>query len=189
MFSNKDCGPSRQRIQGPSRGSVLVVALLMLLVMTILGLTAMNSSIMQGLMSTSYKSQAEALSDAENILRQVEGSMEAGTAERHYTGGASTELVENADWSGVQSTPLTGGWYVVDYIGNFLDELRAFQAGESESIAVGADEFDLRPHISRVTTRAEGSRGSLRIVQSVFATSGIPGEAAAAEEPEPEPEP
>ena len=186
MCRSKRCD---QQARTTSRGSVLVVALLILLVITMLGLTAMNSSIMQGLMSASYTSQTQTLSGAENTLRQVELAMETGTAERHYTDGDSTPLVGQADWSVVLSTDLAGGQYVVDYIGHFLDELRAFQAGDSESVAVGADEFDLRPHISQVTTRAAGPRGSLRIVQSVFATSGIPGEAAEGEEPEPEPEP
>ena len=57
-------------------GAALIVALLLLLVMTILGVTAMNSSILQGFMSASYQQQTVTLADAENILLQGEFDVE-----------------------------------------------------------------------------------------------------------------
>lgn len=172
-------------------GAALIVALLLLLVMTILGVTALNSSTLQGLMSSAYRQQTSVLAGAENILLAAERriddivtdglpvdtdwayfidlSMDPPPAE--FPAGSSAE-----DWSealevaaqdiGAFEIP---GRYMLEYIGEF--------EVPGESIAEGGGLEDSRIHIFRVSSQAEEQKGSAaRIVQSYYVTLRSPNE-------------
>jgi type IV pilus assembly protein PilX len=149
------------------RGIALVVALVFLLVLTILGVTAVNSSIMQGLMSTSYQQQTVTLSGAENLLLEAEFDIDDivlnGVAGRDYF----IDLAE-APGDSFPATDLGQAWpndFVVEYMGGFLVP--------GESVAEGGGLEDSELHIFRVSARRERTeeeRGGLRIVQSLYVT-------------------
>jgi type IV pilus assembly protein PilX len=148
-------------------GAALVVSLLLLLVLTILGITALNSSIMQNFMSSSYRQQTMTLADAENILLSGEFDVEElvalGVSGRAYyfnldadPDGACPVTVFDEEWPND---------FVIEYMGEF--EI------PGESAAIGGGFEDSLIHIFRVSARAErteGERGGLRIVQSLYVT-------------------
>lgn len=159
------------------KGAALIVALILLLVMTILGITAMNSSILQGFMSTSYQRQTTTLATAENILLagelDVEDLVFAGVNGRtHYSnlvaGGAIFEAAKLAS-----TWPATN--YYIEYLG------RRIVPGES--VAIGGGLEDSIVHVFRVSARetrpdendtANPGRGGTRIVQSLYVTLSGP---------------
>ena len=159
---------------GHEKGAALIVALILLLVMTILGVTAMNSSILQGFMSTSYQQQTTTLATAENLL--LDGELD----------------VEDLVFNGVESNPDR-----TDYYSNLVDGGAIFAAsnyntawanffhieylGErivpGESVAVGGGLEDSVVHVFRVSAReilTDDERGGLRIVQSLYVTLSGP---------------
>jgi type IV pilus assembly protein PilX len=181
--------PKDIRIPSRSRGAALIVALLLLLVMTILGVTAMSSSTMQGFMSSSYQQQTSALAGVENVL--LEGEFEVETLVADGVGSPPPSyylnlLDENTDefeaTSGAEEDWLIGspvsqtigefdipGRYMIEYLGEF--------EVPGESIAEGGALEDSRIHVFRVSARgAEAQRGGLRIVQSLYVTLRGPDE-------------
>lgn len=152
------------------RGAALIVALILLLVMTILGVTAMNSSILQGFMSTSYRQQTTTLATAENILLDGELDVEDlvfnGVDGRAYysnlvTGGA---VFDAADLDTAWANP-----FYIEYLGERIVP--------GESVAIGGGLEDSVVHVFRVSARelrGGDERGGLRIVQSLYVTLSGP---------------
>lgn len=162
------------RISLPSpqpRGMALVVSLLLLLVMTILGAAALNSSIMQGLMSSSYQQQTVLLAGAENSLLtgefDVEDLVANGVDGRAYYINLDADPDDEFPAAFVdQNWPNA---FVIEYMGAFLVP--------GESVAEGGGLEDSVMHIFRVSAREErpdGERGGLRIVQSLYVTLAGP---------------
>ena len=159
---------------GLERGAALIVALILLLVMTILGVTAMNSSILQGFMSTSYRQQTTTLATAENRL--LVGELD----------------VEDLVFNGVDSNPVrptyysnlvTGGaiFNAANYATAWANPFHIEYLGErivpGESVAVGGGLEDSVVHVFRVSAReirGGDERGGLRIVQSLYVTLSGP---------------
>jgi type IV pilus assembly protein PilX len=157
--------------QNRQRGTVLIVALLLLLVMTILGLTAMNSSVLQGLMATSYQTQTATLAQTENLLSELEEFILQGAAGTDYNvdfcPGVTRPAVGDRAWTGIPVRALNGGRYTVEYLGQRLLP--------GESAAVGEeDEPPKFEYFLRPTVRLQGDRDSLRIVQSVVKIGANP---------------
>jgi type IV pilus assembly protein PilX len=151
----------------PQSGAVLIVSLVLLLVMTILGVAAMNGAIMQGLMSSSYQQQTVTLAYAENLLLEGELDVEllvaSGAAARNYY----FDLAASPD-DAFPATKTAAAWphdFVIEYMGEF--------AVPGESVNEGGGFADSVVHIFRVSARrarADEERGGLRIVQSLYVT-------------------
>lgn len=159
------------------RGAALVVALVLLLVMTILGVTAMNSSILQGFMSASYQEQTVRLATAENILLEGEFDVEELVAngvltrdtDGYYFNLDADPTLEFDAASLAEAWPAAPN-YVIEYMGEF--EI------PGESVAVGGGLEDSLIHVFRVSARSVpgDERGGLRIVQSLYVTLSGPDE-------------
>lgn len=154
-------------------GAALIVSLLLLLVMTILGVTAMNSSIMQGFMSSSYQQQTTTLAGAENLLLRGEMEIEDRTAPGGAGFGGVGYFINLTDDPAPAQFPagmfdtLWPNDRVIEYLGEF--------EVPGESIAEGSGFADSRIHIYRVSARSEeGQRGGLRIVQSLYVALSDP---------------
>lgn len=160
-------------------GAVLVVSLIMLLLMTIIGFAAMNTSVLEVLMSANAVRQTTTLSAAENALRI--GELQAGSlVESKSTGSAGyyynhydadTDPLDTAsrDWSGITFNTVTGqGVYVIEYIGP--RDIPGCTAAWNE-YSTGC-----KVHAHLITARSGeiGGRSALRIVQSVFITLQSP---------------
>jgi len=157
----------------PQQGMALVIALLLLLIMTLLGVTALSSSIMQGLMSSSFQQQNTVLADAENLLlfgeQDVEQLVVTGVDGRAYY--INLEADPLAEFAAEQlATVWPGGSdFVIEYMGSFQVP--------GESVTVGGGFEDSILHLFRVTARErrdDGERGGLRIVQSLYVTLAGP---------------
>lgn len=149
------------------RGAALIVALILLLVMTILGVTAMNSSIMQGYMSSSYQQQTTTLATAENILRAGELDVEqlvfTGVDGRTYYYNLTLAPPPGFDAPDLASWP--GSPFAIEYLGQRIVP--------GESVAVGGGFEDSLVHVFRVSARevlTSDQRGARRIVQSLYVT-------------------
>lgn len=149
------------------RGVALVVALVFLLVLTILGVAGVNSSIMQGLMSSSYQQQAVTLADAENLLLAAEADVDDlvinGVAGRGYY--INLDLTPTAVFPAADLNQAWPNDFVVEYMGPFTVP--------GESVAEGGGLEDRELHIFRVSSRRErtdAERGGLRIVQTLYVT-------------------
>lgn len=177
MTKNVPMNPARTSpLPRAERGAALIVALVLLLVMTVLGVTALNSSILQGYMSSSYQQQTRTLATAENILRQGELEVESLV----FTGVGATpppyflNLVENPTTpfaAGSFATTWPGEQYFIEYLGQRIVP--------GESVAVGGGLADSLVHVFRVSARElspSDERSSLRIVQSLYVTLDGPEE-------------
>lgn len=160
-----------RRAQG---GAALIVALLLLLVMTILGVTAMNSSIMQGYMSASYQQQTRTLADAENLLLQGEFKVEEIVFDGVAVAGAAGYYLDldvdpDAEFPASSPSAIWSNPFVIEYMGEFQIP--------GESVAEGGGLEDSLIHIFRVSARrqlTDDERGGLRIVQSLYVTLAAP---------------
>lgn len=158
------------------RGAALVVALLLLLVMTVLGVTALNSSTLQSLMSSAFQQQTTTLAGAENVLLEGEMDVEAivvgGVGARTHFVDLTDEdetQFDLVDWVGGQPVAqdigeitITGS-YFIEYMGEF--------EVPGESIAEGGGLDDSKIYIFRVSAQGgEANRGAVRTVQSYYVT-------------------
>jgi type IV pilus assembly protein PilX len=162
------------------RGTALVVSLIMLLVLTIIGVAAMNSSIMQGLMSTSYQSQTTTLSGAEAVLREGELDVEAllGAAKPAYYYDLVAEppddplIVEDLlaqPWTfnaNAFDDDTFEGQYAIEYVGRF--------EVPGETVVLPGGVVGSYVYAFKVTARTGGDRGAQRTVQSVYVTLEAP---------------
>lgn len=163
-------------------GAALVVALLLLLVMTVLGVTALNSSTLQNLMSSAFQQQTTTLAGAENVL--LEGEMDV---EAIVVGGVEgrTHFVDLTDEDETQFDLVAwnDGWPVAQRIGEieitgsyFIEYMGKFEV-PGESIAEGGWLEDSKIHIFRVSAQGgEANRGAVRTVQSYYVTLRPPNE-------------
>lgn len=158
-------------------GAALIVSLILLLVMTVLGVAAMNSSILQGFMSASYQEQTIRLATAENVL--LEGEFDV---EELVTNGVLTRAEQGyylnlmtgpgIEFAAADPTQYPNGRdFVIEYMGEFLVP--------GESVVEGGGLEDSLIHIFRVSARSlrpAEERGGLRIVQSLYVTLRAPDE-------------
>ena len=169
------------------RGAALIVALLLLLVMTILGIAAMNSSIMQGFMSASYRQQTTTLAGVENVVfageRDVEAIVDPVTTidvgELGYFIDLTDPSLTGPPWTASDTSE--SNWNLAETVAQTIGSLNIFgqyrieYMGEfevpGESIAEGGGLEDSRIHVFRISARGvEGGRGSLRVVQTLYVT-------------------
>ncbi len=173
------------------RGAVLAVALIFLVILTIIGVTTMNTSVLDTMMASNTQFQTRALGDAEVVLVEGEDDVVDITSDAtpldfnnpgdHYydATATSTETIDPSDWdwSGYDTETAADGesLYVIQYGG--LEPIPGNTGGYGGSVAYGgagggtAGSF---VYVFQVTTRAENSRGAQRIVQSVYVTNEAP---------------
>ena len=164
------------------RGAALVVSLMFLLIMTILGVTAMNTATLGTMMAGNAMFQATALSEAELILREGEEDIETNivglspakewdTGGDHYylrTGNADpNNLIDPSelDWSFTEQTSalVAGGSYVIELA--VEDEVIP-----GEDVDVGCLNPGSCVDVYLVSTQSQHHRGAKRIVQGVYVT-------------------
>lgn len=159
--------PARQR------GASLLVGLIMLLVMTMIGITAMRLSNSQLLVTNSFQNEQEAFVAAENSLRAGEHDLAinfAGAPAFNFANGgdgyyhADGVAFYSPDWSGIsyQSGDDAHEQYVIEYIGP------APAAGGS--LALGAGSATSMQFVYRITGRGSSSKGSVRLAQSIYSS-------------------
>ena len=155
-----------------------MVALVMLLVLTLIGVSSMNTAIVELKMAGSAQQQGVALNRADEMLRVGEddvrnividpGAFNFATAGDGYYVNTDNVNVMTTDWSGLNSIEAPNGTdeYVVEYTG----AKTLLGGSEKEGSDIAGDTV----HSFRITSRSEAGKGALRLVQSIYVTSAPP---------------
>jgi type IV pilus assembly protein PilX len=167
---------------GSQRGVSLIVALVMLIVLTLIGVSSMNTAIVELKMAGSAQQQGIALNRSDEMLRVGEDDVEdivtiaaafdfTPAGDGYYV-VADAINVYNLDWedqglTSIQGTN-AGDTYVNEYLGA--------KAIPGESVKVGTDGRIIggAVHTFRITSRSTTGKSALRLVQSLYVTNSPP---------------
>jgi type IV pilus assembly protein PilX len=164
------------------RGVSLVVALVMLIILTLIGVSSMNTAIVELKMSGSSQQQSIALNRADELLRVGEERVLAivtdpaafdfaAGGDGYYT-SADNINVHNIDWAAQGLTSIagtnSGDVYVAEYLGPKTIP------GESEKVGTDGRIIGGAVHTFRITSRSATGKGALRLVQSIYVTTAPP---------------
>jgi len=168
-------GPGRQR------GVSLIVALVMLIVLTLIGVSSMNTAIVELKMAGSSQQQSIALNRANELLRVGEddvvdivttpAAMDFSTVDDGYYSKANNIDVHNIDWAAQGLDSVSGGEhaaYITEYLGDEEIPGESRKEGTDGRIIGGA------VHTFRITARATAGKSALRLVQSIYVTTSPP---------------
>lgn len=160
------------------RGLALIMSLVILLVLTLLGVTSMNTSNLQSLMTSNSQYQTSALNTAEEVMVAAEAVVNAhiasGSTTRptgYYYIGANAENeidLSSFNWDGANVGTVGSAKYIVEYTGDTTINAASLAWRQSQGIA--GDTVS----VFRITARAPASRGAMRYVQTVFVTIDAP---------------
>ena len=161
------------------RGAVLVVSLLLLIVITLLALNSMRMANFDVALATNVQAHGRALAVAENGLSEAEDFIftnfpstptfdwSATTTDGLYMPSElSGTPVTAIDWAAVDGAyegGASGARYTVEYVGAF--------AKAGGSLTTGAGAVTEERYLYLITAQGQTPSGSVRYVQSVFATS------------------
>ena len=159
------------------RGVSLIVAMVMLIVLTLIGVSSMNTAIVELKMASSMQQQSVALNRADELLRDGEQDIDTivgnpaafdfTTAGDGYYVAADNIDVFDLSWSGLN--PIEGDTendvYVTEYLGP--------KAIPGESVKVSTDGRIVggAVHTFRITGRSAAGKGALRLAQSLYVTT------------------
>lgn len=178
---------------GRQAGAVLVTSLFILVILTLLAISAMTTSNFELIMATNIQAQTVALANAETavnegeikIVTEYEGGMfnpdnanpvDPTTSASHAIGiYAYDEDAESTpgfldpttfDWDGANgyATGPSDNKYVIEFLG----ERKTTGAGGS--LGVGAGQQDETKYYYRLTGQGISARGAERFVQTLFVT-------------------
>ncbi len=163
-------------------GISILVALVMLIVLTLLGVSSMNSAIIELKMAGSMQQQGIAMNRAEELLRVGEDAIDAiitnPTAFDFATGGDAyyTDVdainVYQIDWpaQGLVTTPgtHTNDAYVTEYLGSKPIPGETIKLANDGTIIGGV------VYTFRITTRSVAGKNALRLVQSIYVSANAP---------------
>ena len=164
-----------------TQGVALVMGLLILLVMTIIGAAAMESSSLEERMAgnaldinVAFQAAEAALDDAENYSKttlKMAHFSALGQSGLYPEQNAGTLIWETIDWEAVGSTRNASSTisgvhenptYILEYLQQIVYEDPINQGGYDEQATLG-------PHIIRITSRGKGaSENSSVLLQSTY---------------------
>jgi type IV pilus assembly protein PilX len=170
------------------RGVVLIITLILLVVMTLVGISTMKGSILEIKMAGAMQEEEVALRRAERTLISAEkavldlvstaGPFEFTLANDGYYLVTTDDLDASvSDWSAISSLegPITSDnglddddAFVIEYLG--VKPVPGERLGVRTDAPIAGDEA----HFYRNTTRSASGRNAVRIVESIYATSELP---------------
>jgi type IV pilus assembly protein PilX len=168
-------GPGRQR------GVSLIVALVMLIVLTLIGVSSMNTAIVELKMAGSAQQQGIALNRANELLRVGEDRVDvivtdpqaydfAASGDGYYTKADDID-VHNIHWAEQGLDSISGGeheTYIAEYLGAQIPR------GESRKDGTDGPILGAAVHTFRITSRSEAGKSALRLVQSIYVSTSPP---------------
>jgi type IV pilus assembly protein PilX len=158
------------------RGMVLVISLIMLMVLTMIGLSSTRISSLEVIMGVNTQNSVESLMLAEDsalaaeikITEDFGGAPTINLSENTVDGFyLDSEIdLQTVDWSSLshESVARTGHpdrEYIVEYIGP--------RTLPGSSLAVGTGSTSEIRYLYRVSGRGDSERGSARVVQTIYA--------------------
>jgi cytochrome c biogenesis protein ResB len=150
------------------------MALIILLIMTILGVFGMNVSRLENLMAGNNQSQAQALSDSELALRDIEEitlditqdnqiNVPNFDLDNEYYRVGQVDTVA-LDWSAItHGTTSDGSIYVIEY------DNPEWKGNSTKWQGSG-----LKAHLFTITSQTTSGKGARRTIQVVFGTDEAP---------------
>jgi len=165
------------------RGVSILVALVMLLVLTLIGVSSMNSSIVELKMASSMQQQGIALNRAEELLRVGETNIDtiitnpaafdfAAAGDGYYITADAIDVYQ-IDWPtqglvSIKPDANVDDTYVLEYLG------AKPIPGESVKIATDGRIVGGAVHTFLITTRSVAGKGAVRLVQSIYVSENAP---------------
>ncbi|MDX1803891.1 MAG: PilX N-terminal domain-containing pilus assembly protein [Alcanivorax sp.] len=179
---NKIKMTERRYLPEKQQGAALVIGLILLLIMTLLGITAMRGTTLQERMSGALKDKDIALQAAESALRDGEQQVETVVAPDFSVAGwyDSGDGVTRPDWKNNPDDPAeTGDGGVIDYSGSiqwkhapqyYIERLPAVtEDGASGSMALGDGSAKEEYSFFRVVARGFGNNGNtVTVLESTY---------------------
>ena len=155
------------------RGLALIMSLVILLILTLLGVTSMNTSNLQTLMTSNSQYQTTALNAAEDVTRTAEAAVEAYVAGGTQPSGYSVMTGSGKDfsnyaWPDAEVATVGSSKYVIEYTG--ITPLNSASLAWRQSQGISGSNVS----VFRITTRTTASRGAVRYLQSIYVTIDAP---------------
>ena len=162
------------------RGMVLIISLIMLMVVTMIGLSSARISVLEVLMGANTQNSVESLMVAEDSALAAElritevfgGAPTINLADNTVDGFYLDENIhlDSVDWSSFShETETRDGQpdreYIVEYIGP--------RTIPGSSLAVGTGSTSEIRFLYRVSGRGDSERGSARVVQTIYALRAL----------------
>ncbi len=162
------------KLASGQRGAVLAVSLILLAILTVIGTTAMNTSVLQNTMASNFQFQIGAMENAELTLQASEEDIDDvldlatatgfevfDTPNNHYHMAAADTIDPNAeDWGAYSPKSTADGIYVIEYAGVVPI------GGGSLGIGGGGVTADNFRHVFLISARGETGNGASRTVQT-----------------------
>jgi Tfp pilus assembly protein PilX len=164
----------------------MVLCLVILFSMTLIGISSMDSAVLELKMSNTMQQQVVALNRAEATLQTAEDAIDNivtdgavynfGLTDDGFYPRDHGQVFEQADWSGIvaedgpsatDNSVDDDDQYVVEYLGK--KPVPGASAAESDKPIYGSE-----IHSFRNTTRSASGRSVVRIVQSIYVTNDSP---------------
>lgn len=142
------------------KGAVLLISLIFLILLTLIGVTAMQTTTLQERMAGNVRDLNLAFQASEAALRAGEAWLPANT----LTAEAATALTDPAGWDGTGGTPVAG---FASHAQVSSDPV--FFAGPPQRVRIGIGLPPQWRFIFPVTSRGEGgTENAVTTVQSMF---------------------
>ena len=170
-------GPGRQR------GVSLIVAMVMLIVLTLIGVSSMNTAIVELKMAGSSQQQSIALNRANELLRVGEDRVVeivtdplafdwSTTGPAGYYSKTDNINVHSINWAEQGLASVQGAdaneVYITEYLGDEAIPGESKKEGTDGRIVGGA------VHTFRITSRSAAGKSAVRLVQSIYVTASPP---------------
>ena len=165
------------RTASKQKGMAMFVSLIMLLLMTLIIINGARSSTLEVFMANNMQNVAQALMRAEDSTLDGETLVEVefqGAPTIDFSedsqDGLYTDLeieVDSLHWEKYVVESSGKGETLREYIVEYVGPVTALRG----SLAIGAGAATDRRYLYRVSGRGESSRGSIRVIQTIYATA------------------
>jgi len=150
-------------------GAALALSLVAMAILTIIGIAAMNSTLLQMLLAGNMQFQNRALVNSENTLLTAERVAQTLPLQTSYSTAGEYNMAVDGE-----KDPLTMSWSGSDSVAasdannRYLLEHAGAQTIAGNSVAWGPKSTGVTVKMVRVTAHSEGTKGAVRMVQSIY---------------------
>jgi len=150
-------------------GAALALSLMMMAVLTLISVASMNTTLLEMLMAGNMQFQINALVNAENTLLTAERVAQTLPLQTSYSTAGEYNMAVDGEkdpitmsWSGSDSIAAT------DANNRYMLEHGGAQTIAGNSVAWGQKSTGVTVKVVRVTAHSEGTKGTVRMVQSIY---------------------
>lgn len=150
-------------------GAALALSLMMLAILTVIGVASMNSTLLEMLMAGNLQFQTTTLINAENTLTTAEQAVETSTLANYN--GATNGMADITQVPALD--PLTMVWQASDSVeadvatNRYQLEHTGTQTPPGNSNSWGGAGAGTQ-EVIRITAHSQGTKGTVRMVQSIY---------------------